>query len=385
MTAEEVARSAASQGAVVLPDELVAELTPPDRATHAELTVQIPALESTRRRLADGKAYAVVPRQPDAPTRVELRGNPALPGDVVPPGGLSSLAAPAADFGLPPDAPEAQRRAKMAEWIASRDNPLTARVIANRLWHYHFGAGIVDTPNDFGFNGGRPTHPELLDWLALELVRNNWSLKSLHRTIVTSATYRQSSAHNPDAMAVDADARLLWRKNPARLAAEDVRDAILLVSGQLNRAAGGPGYQDFVIREFNSTFYDPIDPVGPEFNRRSVYRTWARSGTNRFLDVFDCPDPSTTTPKRVVTTTPLQALSLMNNSFVLRMSERLAERVRADAGEDTAAQAKRLYLLAYGRPPEADELDGASTFARQHGLAALARVAFNSNEFLYVD
>jgi hypothetical protein len=385
LTAEEVARSAASQGVVVLPDELIAELTPQDRATHAELTAQIPALESTRRRLADGKAYAVVPRQPDAPTRVELRGNPALPGAVVPPGGLTSLPAPSADFGLPPDAPEAERRAKLAEWVASNDNPLTARVIANRLWHYHFGAGIVDTPNDFGFNGARPTHPELLDWLALELVRNNWSLKSLHRTIVTSATYRQSSAHDPDAMAVDADARLLWRRNPTRLAAEDVRDAILLVAGQLNPAAGGPGYQDFAIREHNSTFYDPIDPVGPEFNRRSVYRTWARSGTNRFLDVFDCPDPSTTTPRRVVTTTPLQALSLMNNSFVLRMSERLAERVSSEAGEDAAAQVARLYALAYGRSPDADELESSVAFVREHGAAALARVAFNSNEFLYVD
>jgi hypothetical protein len=385
LTPDEVARSAGALGATVLPSELAAELSPQDRATREATTAEIAALESIRQRVAQAKSYAVVPRQPEAPTRVELRGNPALPGEVVAPGGLTALPAPAADFGLPPDAPEAARRARLADWVASPQNPLTARVIVNRLWHYHFGAGIVETPNDFGFNGARPTHPELLDWLALELVRTGWSLKSLHRTIVTSATYRQSSRHDPKAAATDAEARLLWRKNPVRLSAEDVRDAVLSVAGQLNPAAGGPGFQDFAIRESNSTFYDPIDPVGPQFNRRSIYRTWARSGTNRFLDVFDCPDPSTTTPKRVVTTTPLQALALMNNAFVLRMSDRLADRAEAEAGDDVARQVERLYALAYGRAPDAEEIDAAATLAREHGLAALGRVVFNSNEFLYVD
>ena len=244
---------------------------------------------------------------------------------------------------------------------------------------------MVDTPNDFGFNGSRPTHPELIDWLAGELIRHDWSIKALQRVIVTSATYRQSSRYDADQARIDADNRYLWRKSPQRIEAEVLRDAMLAASGELYERLYGPGYHDFRTFTFNSQFYEMLDPDGPTFQRRSIYRTWVRSGRNQFLDVFDCPDPSAKAPARAVTTTPLQALSLLNNSFVLRMSERLAERARREAGEKTTNQICHVYALAYCRQPHADELSLADQFVAEYGLVAFCRVIFNSNEFLYID
>jgi hypothetical protein len=265
-------------------------------------------------------------------------------------------------------------------------------VIVNRLWQYHFGQGLVDTPSDFGFGGGRPSHPELLDWLASELARQKWSLKQLHRAILLSAAYRQASRHVPAAAKVDAGNRLLWRKEPLRLEAEAVRDAILSASGVLNTQQGGPGFHEFTTFVSNSQFYVMRDPVGDSFNRRSLYRTWVLSARSRFLDAFDCPDPSTKTPKRAVTTTPLQALSLMNHSFVLRMSQRFAERLERDVGRisnpsepSPVAHVMRAFTLASGRQPSAEELDWTTAFVKDYGLPALCRVIFNSNEFLYID
>jgi hypothetical protein len=190
---------------------------------------------------------------------------------------------------------------------------------------------------------------------------------------------------SPEALKVDADNRLLWRKSPLRLEAEAIRDAMLMTAGQLNPTMGGPGYRDFKTREFGSTLYQSIDPVGYEFNRRTIYRCWIRSGTNRFLDVFDCPDPSTTTPKRLTTTTPLQALGLWNNSLVLRIADGFAERLRREVGADERRQIELAYELAFAREPDAGELKIAVDFVRKNGLPAFCRVIFNSNEFLYVD
>jgi hypothetical protein len=304
---------------------------------------------------------------------------------VVTPGGIAAVGGVPADFQLASDAPDAERRIKLAAWITHPANPLTPRVIANRLWHYHFGVGLVDTPNDFGFNGGRPTHPQLLDWLAGELIRQKWSLKGLHRTIVLSATYRQASLGNAAAARADADNRLLWRKSPQRLDAEAVRDAVLTVAGELNPTMGGPGYRDFSTFTHNTQFYELTDPVGYAYNRRSLYRTWVRSGRNPLLDALDCPDPSTTAPKRAVTTTPLQALALLNNSFMLRMSERFARRLEREAGARIDQQLVRAYNLVFGRSPEPPELEAGQAFVSQFGLTAYCRVLFNSNEFLYVD
>jgi hypothetical protein len=272
----------------------------------------------------------------------------------------------------------------LADWLANSKNPLTARVLVNRLWHYHFGVGIVETPNDFGFNGGRPSHPELLDWLAAELVDSGWSIKHVQRLILNSATYQQASLPHAKALAKDADNRLLWRKSPQRLDAETLRDAMLAVSGELNTDMSGPGFADFTTFVHNSQFYEIVDNPGHAFHRRSLYRTWIRSGRSPLLDVFDCPDPSTKTPARAVTTTPLQALSLLNNSFALRMSQRTAERLQQEAA-DADAQIDRLYRLTFGRSPQGEELALARAFVKEHGLAALVRVLFNSNEFVYAD
>ncbi|HWE36246.1 MAG TPA: PSD1 and planctomycete cytochrome C domain-containing protein [Isosphaeraceae bacterium] len=340
------------------------------------------------RKLPGGaKVYAVAPREAGT-THVQLRGNPKLLGDVVTPGGVASLSGLSPDFGLPADAPEAESRRRLASWVTDARNPLFGRAIVNRLWEAHVGAGIVETPSDFGFNGGRPSHPELLDWLAAELAAQDWSLKAIHRRIVTSAAYRQSSRLDPGAQRLDAGNRLLWRKSPQRLEAEMVRDAMLAVAGTLDVALGGPSFRDFEIVKAPGTaalLYPPIDPSRPGLDRRTLYRAWARGGRNALLDAFDCPDPSAAAPRRAVTTTPLQALALMNNGLVLHISDRFARRLEREAGPDSGRQVDRAYRLAFGRAPEPDERARAVGLVARYGPSALARAIFNSNEFLYVD
>ena len=414
LTPEEVAALAGVTSDIVTDEQILACLSRDGLRRCRQLQFELSNARSQNRLLAGGKTYAVVSAPPEA-TFILARGNPAQKEAVIGPGGIRALAELSPDLGLAEGAPEGDRRQRLAQWITDLKNPLTPRVIVNRLWHYHFGTGIVDTPNDLGFNGGRPSHPDLLDWLASELIhpeadnqqqkseipaakstgpkseiRNPkseipWSMKHIHRLIVTSSTYCQSSAPNPQAAKVDAGNRLLWRFSPQRLEAEALRDAMLVVAGEFNPQMGGPGFQDFKTFTFNSQFYEPIDPVGYEFNRRTVYRTWVRSGRNEFLDVFDCPDPSTTAPRRAVTTTPLQALALLNNSFTLRMAARLAARCEREAPGGLDNQVALVYDLAFNRRPQQAELVEAKQFAVGHGLAALCRVLFNSNEFLYVD
>lgn len=381
LTAAEIAASAASPD-FVSEAELASKLTPEQRADRQRLVAEIQEAESRLRSLQEARTFAVTPQQP-GPTHLLKRGNPQEKAEQVAAGGLSAV--PGNVFGLSADAPEAERRQRLADWVANERNPLFARAMVNRVWLYHFGRGLVDTPNDLGFNGGQPSHPELLDWLATEFIAKQWSLKELHRVIVTSDTYCQASRHRAEAAAVDADNRLLWRYAPRRLEAEALRDATLAVAGQLNPALGGQGYLD--VRPYffrGSQFYEPQDSVGPEFNRRSVYRMSARGGRNPLLDTFDCPDPSTTTPKRGSTTTPLQALSLMNNSFTLRMADQLAERLRQEAGTDIAGQINLGFLLAYGRPAREAELATSREVVAQHGLAPFCRALLNTNGFLYV-
>jgi hypothetical protein len=256
--------------------------------------------------------------------------------------------------------------------------------MVNRIWHYHFGTGLVATPNDFGYNGERPTHPALLDWLASEFVAKGWSVKKLHKLILLSATYRQAATFDARAAEVDADNRLLWRFAPRRLEGEAVRDALLSVGGLLNDAAGGPSYRPFTVTIFNSHFYTLLDEDRPEFNRRTVYRINVNSARNPLLESFDCPDPSTKTPRRAVTTTPLQALGLMNNPFVLRAAKVFAQRVQKETGDDAAKQVRHAYRQALGREPTAKETERAAKLVREHGLQELCWVLFNASEFLYV-
>ena len=385
LSAGEVAASAGVESSHVTEAELSAELTAEEKDRRSRLKLQLVALNDQVDRWNESKVFTLTPQQPAA-THLLLRGNPQQKGDVIQPGSLSALAKTAASFELAADAPEAHRRVKLAGWIASPGNPLFARTMANRLWHYHFGRGLVDTPNDLGFSGGEPSNPQLLDWLAAELVRRQFSLKEMHRLLVCSATYQQQSLPRADALSVDADNRLLWRMSPRRLDAESLRDSMLAISGELNSRLGGPSIHDF--RAFNragTQFYEPQDLSGPEYHRRTIYRMWARGGKSPLLETFDCPDPSTTSPKRSVTTTPLQALSLLNSEFTLRMADSMAAELQRQHPDNIEQQLTTAFERACGRKPSPIELSPSVAFVQEHGLPAFCRVLFNSNAFLYVD
>ena len=328
-------------------------------------------------------AYVGVREQP-ALTRVLKRGNVTSPGDPVSPGGLQAVQRPSPDLDLAPDAPEAERRRRFADWLADPANPLPARVMANRIWQHHFGQGLVATPSDFGSAGAAPSHPELLDWLASELIAGGWSLKHLHRLLVTSATYRQSADHRPEAAAMDADNTLLWRQAPRRLEAEAIRDAMLWAGGRLNRQLGGPSFRPFTTSEYGATFYHLFDRDDPDLNRRTVYRMNIHSGKEPLLDALDCPDPSVKTPRRGVTVTPLQALGLMNSAFVQRQSAALAGRALSVANGDPAAAVAEAWRLALGRAPTERELRQATGAASKRGLERVCWVLLNSTEFVHV-
>jgi len=256
--------------------------------------------------------------------------------------------------------------------------------MANRVWHYHFGLGIVPTPSDLGQAGVPPSHPELLDWLAVGFVEKGWSIKKLHRLIVTSATYRQSSALNVAAAKIDVENRLLWRYAPRRLEAEAVRDAMLAVSGQLNPEMGGRSFRPFTTSEHGSTFYQLEDRDQPEFNRRTIYRINVNSGKDPLLDAFDCPDPAVKTPRRTLTVTPLQALSMMNNSFVQRQAKYLAERMVQETSGDTGKAIELMYRYAFGRTATSSEVEQARQLAAEFGMKEVAWTVLNATEFLYV-
>jgi Protein of unknown function (DUF1553) len=345
-------------------------------------------LEEQRNRVNDPRVYAVASKLPTK-THVLARGSTFSPLGEVMPGGIAALCGIEAEFRLEPGATDLDRRQALADWIANERNPLFARVIVNRVWKQYFGVGMVATPNDFGFNGARPSHPELLDWLAKDLIDHDWSLKHLHRRILTSKTYQQSSQIVPEFRNKDADNRLLWRHSPSRVDAESLRDTILALAGKLDRSLDGPGFYDFEMTIQNSHFYFMRDPLGESFQRRTLYRTLVRSARSNLLDVFDCPDPSTKTPQRTDTTTPLQSLALMNNSFVVRMSEAWAEKVvqaGIQAGEVSAeTRLKRLFDEAYGRTPSDDEFVACKIVLDKHGLSTVCRALLNSNELLYVD
>ncbi|RBP45156.1 F5/8 type C domain-containing protein [Roseimicrobium gellanilyticum] len=309
------------------------------------------------------------------------RGDVTQPREIVAPNALASLG-PKITFTS--EMPEHQRRLALAEWLVRREHPLTARVIANRLWHYHFGTGIVDTPSDFGVNGGKPSHPALLDWLASELMDSDWSLKHLHRLILNSAAYRQDSATNEAAMKVDVGSRLLWRFPPRRMEAEPLRDTILAVSGSLDLKMGGPGFDLFEPNTNYVKVYTTKTDYGPTEFRRMVYQNKPRVELDNIFGTFDCPDAGQATPSRTLSTTPLQALSLLNSKFAVQQAELFAARVQREAGSDTRAQINRAFLLAFGRESTTGESNAAEALVREYGLPALCRALYNANEFLQI-
>jgi hypothetical protein len=326
------------------------------------------------------EVWAGIYAQPTEPTFVHKGGDPMKPGERVVPASLSVLNHVTKPYELKPDAAEGQRRLALAKWITDDDNPLTPRVLANRVWQHHFGTGIVDTPSDFGFLGSKPTHPELLDYLASRLVGNGWRLKPLHREILLSRTYQQSAAYREGAAKEDKDARLLWRFPPRRLSAEELRDTLLAVAGKLQlEPMGGPGFRLYKYSQNNVSTYFPLDLHGPETYRRAVYHQNARASVVDVLNDFDLPDIAFAAPKRANTTTPLQALTLLNHSFTLDMARALAARVQDG---DAVAQA---YRLTFQREPTAKEREAATKLIASHGAESFCRALLNANEFLYLD
>ncbi|HWL10830.1 MAG TPA: DUF1553 domain-containing protein, partial [Planctomicrobium sp.] len=323
--------------------------------------------------------YAGSYSQP-GPTHRLFRGEPMMKREQVAP----NVPAVFANLNLPTDLPEKERRRALAEWIANSQNPLTARVMVNRLWQYHFGRGLVETASDFGASGSQPTHPELLDWLAGELIAKNWSLKEIHRLILSSATYQQASLPHPDALKIDAGTQFLWRYPPQRLEAEPIRDSILSVTGVLDLKQGGPGFSLFEIEAENVRHYYPKTSFGPPEWRRMIYMTKVRMEQDGVFGVFDCPDAATSVPKRTVSTTPLQALNLFNSTFLIEQSQLFAERLERDLPDNPQAQIRRAYELCYSRPASNNEIDSALVFVADAGLPALCRALLNSNEFLFI-
>ena len=254
--------------------------------------------------------------------------------------------------------------------------------MVNRIWHYHFGQGLVKTPSDFGFGGGLPSHPELLDWLATEFIASGWRPKAVHRLIMLSATYRQASGTSA-AAARDAENRLLWRFAPRRLEAEAIRDAVLWTSGALDLRMGGPGYDAFEPNTNYVKVYTPKQSFGPAEWRRMVYQEKPRMRQDATFGEFDCPDSSQAMARRNVSTTALQSLNLLNGPFVMQQTRLFAERLSREADATPEAQVARGFQLAFGRAADGEERSAGAELVRQQGLLVFCRALFNSNEFLY--
>ncbi len=338
------------------------------------------------------RAMAMTDLPVSPPTKLLKRGNWRNPGEELKPGYISTIdnrdaMLKATTQGTP------GRRAALAHWVVSKDNPLTARVIVNRLWQHHFGKGLVSTSSDFGATGDRPTHPELLDWLAAECMAKGWSLKHIHRLIVTSHAYRQSAKSDSAGLRVDPENTLLWQFPRRRLDGEALRDAMLAVAGRLNLKAGGPSVFPEVPAELqkaaSAQWKVTADPS--ERDRRSIYVFVKRNLRYPLFSLFDAPDRNETCSRRFATTTAPQALTLLNDAIVLGFAKDFAARVTKEAGNDTDKVLDRAFLLAIGRLPTSEEQQAMSTFLKNHkgtfaeATTDLCHVLLNLNEFIYID
>lgn len=368
----------------VQPAEADTTLNAADAARLDQLKMELQQLQKDIAALPEPpQVYAVVSQDTPPTIRVQRRGNPEDEAQEVVPGGFVWSSHAAAAFG-DNATPEGQRRRALAEWITHPANPLTPRVLVNRLWHHHFGQGLVTTPSDFGLGGDRPSHPELLDWLAAEFVKNGWSVKHMHKLIVMSAAYRQQSTTPISTTNQDSGNRLLWRQNPRRLDAESLHDAVLSVAGTLNSTMGGPGYRDFNYTEAYAPIYEYITPETPDLLRRSIYRFIVRTTPHEFMSTMDCPDPANLTPARAHTTTALQALALSNNELMLQQADNFAKSIQSETSSPEAA-VRRAFARALLRAPSPVELTAGLQLATQQGLMVLCRMLLNANEFVYLD
>lgn len=355
-------------------------LSSDEQQTFTQLTVRRNSLREHLQSLSTFQiGYAGRFSAPESTNRLH-RGDPLQPREPTPPGGLSSFGSA---WKLPIDSTDVDRRRGLADWITASEHPLTMRVMSNRLWQFHFGQGLVTTPSDFGRNGAVPTHPALLNWLACE-ARANSSPKRLHRMMMTSLTYRQSSAVRPEGLQADAGTRLLWRFPPRRLEAEPIRDAILAVSGNLDDRMYGVGFDLFEPNTNYVKVYTTKRDLGPMEWRRMVYQSKPRMQLDEIFGQFDCPDAGQIAPRRTSSITALQALNLLNSQFILEQSGQFADRLSREVGKDSEQQVVRAFSLAFQRNPSDDERAASIDLIRDHGLQAFCRAILNANEFLFV-
>ncbi|HEU4753274.1 MAG TPA: PSD1 and planctomycete cytochrome C domain-containing protein [Armatimonadota bacterium] len=376
-------------------EQIKAALPEPERKQLADLQAQIKMVEA--KRIPFPKAMIVTDKAREfPPVHLLVRGDANHPGPVVQPGFIVSLPGGSAEVTAAAATPNTTgRRKALAEWLTSPQNPLTARVWMNRVWRQHFGRGIVATPSNFGLNGELPTHQELLDWLAVRFVSGGWKLKPMHRLMLLSATYRQASQIRPDAAKADPQNRLLWRMPVRRLEAEAIRDSILAVAGTLNPEMGGPPVYPPVDPALRSDTYQgynwPEGEDSPKTWRRSVYIKVKRSLLFPELEVFDCPEITAAVAARNITTTPNQALTMLNDPLILRQAGLFAQRLEKESGKDPKRQIDRAYHLAFARAPSPREVALGLKFLEEPPatpgstrLAEYCHTLLNLSEFVYV-
>ena len=370
--------------------ELKATLEGDAKTRHAELEKQITQINSARREFTTGLLMTDQETRP-AETRILVLGDHKRLGQPVVPGFLSILDPNPALIPKPANPKTLGRRLALARWIASPENPLTARVFVNRLWQQHFGQGLVDTPNDFGLAGSRPSHPELLDWLAAEFVRGGWSVKHLHRTVLLCAAYRQAVV-DPGSLSESFG----FRRSPRRLSAEQLRDALLATSGSLQLVSGGsPVWPDLPaeILQANPAFLDDnatrtkgwYPSPGERQSVRSVFLVQKRTVRVPFMETFDLPENSTSCARRTGSTVAPQALSLLHSPLAVEASQELAKRVRQEAGNEPEAQVRQVFRITLQREPKPDEREACLKLLHRRSLPELCRALINLNEFAYVD
>ena len=369
--------------------------TEADKKRIVEIEKQLAQLKKQKTQLSTTPPYEVaygVQEGTPVNAHIQLRGEPAKLGDQVPRRFLEVLGADQLPTGN-----KGSGRLQLADWITRPKNPLTARVLVNRVWQWHFGRGIVSTPSDFGFRGARPTHPELLDWLTAEFIEANWSIKHLHRVIMQSRVYQLACVDQPQALQIDPENQLLWKHTRRPLDAESMRDAMLSVSGNLDRSKPGPHpFPD--VNTWGFTIHHPFHAVY-QSNQRSVYLMQQRNRRHPYLELFDSADPNVSIAKRQPTVTPTQALFLMNSKFVHDQADALAKRI-VSAAETTEQRMQLAFEIGHGRQPAKPDFDAAVKFittyhqklsnpdqaaSEQHAWSALARVILTSNRFLFVD
>lgn len=371
-------------------EDVIASMSTADKARHDELLAKIRQIEKQKKRIPAAMAIGENSREAD-PSYFLHRGSPDSKGSLMKPGVLSVITREEPEFpAAPADAKSSWRRKGFAEWLASPRNPLFARVMVNRIWQHHFGEGIVRTPSNFGKTGEAPTHPELLDWLASEFVKNNWSIKSMHRLMMNSSAYQMASDDIAASQKIDPENRYLWRMPRQRLEGEIIRDAILTVSGSLDSKAGGPGVHPYIDPSLwqgsSGRTWPGKKDDDPSTWRRSIYVHSKRSIPLPMLEVFDKPDGITSCARRNRSTIAPQALILMNNSFVRIQAQLFADRLAREAGKDAARQVEKAFELAYLRAPSQSERAAAVDFLKSNpdSLIDFCQALFNSNEFVYM-